>query len=144
MPSPKARDKNDTVDVYDDDGTLLGHITYNKTSCSLDGHCHIHKGARLPCKIDRTVNPASRGNKGRPKGLLIAWMKLARHESIPDGAAGRDAHFAAAKAPDPFAFLSSGSCPERQRGRAWATVNLAHFPERDQRPGEPEEPPGLP
>ena len=83
---------------------------------------------------------------GRPcwlQGYLVAWLRSGRR--VPPGVAHRDAHFAGRFGDTPlFADVKDGTSDLRLRARQWANAHLNAFPERPNRAGEPDEPPGRP
>lgn len=78
--------------------------------------------------------------KGRPVGLLIAWLWSARER--PSRAAHADMVVLKRRTDDDKLALSLET---RQVARNWARENIPFVLtlERAQRPGEPEEPEGL-
>jgi hypothetical protein len=98
-------------------------------------------------KVNRTYLRAptakSRLARGRPLGFLIAWLRS--QWRFPKGPGGRNAHHAVSKSLEaPCEFLCSGLSAERQAGRAFATAHLPLNLEAPTRPGEGEEPDGVP
>ena len=65
----------DCYKVFDDAGVHIGDLVWNKSSVSLDAHCHCKHGK---CHCDRTIKASTRGrkNQGRPLGFLVAWLFL--------------------------------------------------------------------
>ena len=115
---------------------------------SLDAHCgnSLHENKKNPCRVCRGLDKGSRNeHKGRPVGLLIAWLFADRSTQKLHG----DVLVAKRRTKDDIESMSHES---RVRARQWARTNgLEHLfalerPRRTDSDGnfvEPEEPLGF-
>ena len=135
-----VRHPHPLIEIYDDDGALLGYIKKrnNGETQTLDAHCSFHKD-ELNCKTDRTVKPGMPGTaQGRPMGYLLAWLLMGRRDWCTCGEYKKARRGAGACAAD-VDFDS------RIRARVWGMekpelAELFEFERQDLWPGEDIEP----
>jgi hypothetical protein len=119
-----------------------GWIVHDVGRSSLDAHCGLegHKCPRNPCRLNRGVTraPGCRNpHKGRPLGLLIAWLFAVRPDRETHG------HVCIARHQTPE-DVESISLARRQAARQWAKDHgLGHLealerPKDDLEADEPE------
>ena len=127
-----------------DTGEYLGTIVWNSAARSLDAHCHQcqHRGGRLACNVNRTVNvPRSHGSHvGRPLAFLLAWLHCGRH--YPD----RKSHFDARLGRGEDAQYLTHPVRVRFRRLVEDDIYWADCRKKERRPfmGEDLEPMGIP
>jgi hypothetical protein len=111
-----------------------GRLVYYRRFGRVAAKCGVH----VDCSVSRTLTASplpSRAGQGRPLAFLLAWLDAGSDETAyPD----RNAHV----------HICSPCLEIRQRARAAYAADPdvgPFFPlEREQRPGEPDEPPHVP
>ena len=136
-------------DVMSEDGSkVVGQLVFNKHSGSIDAHCTRHKVGATKCHMNRTLKEAPQGSRlaqGRPIGLLVAWLWGGCHPDCCD----KKPHAQLRTGKGEFSYLVAEDKRRRARDRVEADPEFqrwrarAMWKERERRPGEPAEPPGL-
>lgn len=146
----KAKASYEGYEVKSEDGsTVVGQLVYNHNSGSIDAHCARHKVGATKCHMNRTLRASetsgSRLAQGRPLGLLVAWLWGGCHADCRE----KKQHADLRTGKGEFAYLVAEDKRSRARERVESDPAFKNWhartkwKERDRRPGEPAEPPGL-
>jgi hypothetical protein len=96
-----------------------GWLVYQVGADSLDAHCGCctHKDKKNPCRLNRSLlGTKNNVHKGRPIGLLIAWLFSERATRIDHGNMVKLKH-------QTKADMKSLSHETRAKAREWASTN---------------------